>query len=267
MHQPGGAVNRRRNGLRKLVSLGACALVLAGSLPVVTRAQSVAWELVGVVRNFGGAAVPGATVEMGGAVSRTDAAGLFRISATRRDSVTITVRRIGFTPVTSVLRAADLMGDTLLVVMKEVAHTLDVVAVTARDRRSALGFGSFEERRARGLGVFVTREDITRRNSLRLSDVMRNRRGVQLVRLSNGSYGVRFVTSPARPGRARCIPALWLDGTRARDMEIDEIPATDVEAVELYQSLSSTPFQFSSGGSTSEWCGAIVVWTRVPGTP
>ncbi len=247
--------------------MATCALALVATVPTVTTAQAVAWELIGIVRNLDGSGLPGATVELGSASARTDAAGYFRITATRRDTLTLAIRRIGFKPLSTLLRATDLTGDTLLVVMNAVAQTLEAVAVTARDRRSALGFGSFEERRSRGLGVFVTRDEIARRNSLRLSDVLRNKRGVQLVRLGNGSFGLRFQSYPARPGRARCIPTLWLDGTRARDMEIDEIPANGVEAMELYRSLSTTPFQFSSGSSTSEWCGAIVIWTRVPGTP
>lgn len=263
MQEPGGALCV----LRRLVSFGTCALTLTAAHPCVSTAQSAAWEMVGIVRNLDGTGIPGATVEVGAASARTDATGFFRLQATRRDTLTIAVKRIGFRPVSSLLRASDLTGDTLLVVMNAVAQTLDAVAITARDRRSALGLGSFEERRSRGLGVFVARDEIAKRNTLRLSDVVRNRRGVQLVRLAGGSYGVRFVTAPGRPGRARCIPALWLDGTRARDMEIDEVPANTVEAMELYQSLSTTPFQFSSGGSTSEWCGAIVIWTRVPGTP
>lgn len=252
---------------REWLAIGTCALALAAALPAVSAAQTVPWELVGVVRNRDGSSLPGTTVEIAGASARTDATGLFRLMATRRDTLTVAVKRIGFKPLTTLLRAADLTGDTLLFVMNAVTQTLDAVAVTARDRRSALGFGSFEERRSRGLGVFVTRSDIAKRNTLRLSDVVRNKRGIQVVRLPNGSNGVRFVTSPGRPGRSRCVPALWLDGTRARDMEIDEVPANGVEAVELYQSLSTTPFQFSSGGSNSEWCGAIVIWTRVPGTP
>lgn len=263
MEEPEGALHV----LRVLAVIGTCALTLSAAFPAATSAQTVAWELVGIVRNVDGSALPGATVEIGNTNARTDAAGFFRLPATRRDSLTLAVRRIGFQPLSTVLRAADLTGDTLLVIMNAVTQTLDAVSVKARDRRSALGLGSFEERRSRGLGVFVTRGDITRRNTLRLSDVVRNKRGVQVVRLSNGAFGVRFVAYPGRPGRPRCVPALWLDGTRARDMEIDEVPANTVEAMELYQSLSTTPFQFSSGGSTSEWCGAVVIWTRVPGTP
>ena len=263
MREQGGALYV----LRRLVCIGTCALALTTAIPCVSLAQSASWEMVGFVRNFDGTAIPGATVLVGAASTRTDASGFFRLQATRRDTVTLAVKRIGFKPVSSLLRAPDLIGDTLLVMMNAVAQTLDAVAITARDRRSALGLGSFEERRSRGLGVFVTHDQISQRNTLRLSDVVRNKRGIQVVRLAGGSSGVRFVTSPGRPGRVRCIPALWLDGTRARDMEIDEVPANTVEAMELYQSLSTTPFQFSSGGSTSEWCGAIVIWTRVPGTP
>jgi hypothetical protein len=61
------------------------------------------------------------------------------------------------------------------------------------------------------------------------------------------------------------MPTIWLDGQRALGLELDDLSANDIEGMELYQSLSTTPPQFSHGGSTTP-CGTIVVWSRVPGT-
>jgi hypothetical protein len=240
------------------------ALLLLAGAPRASAAQGTPWELLGVVRNLGGAAIPGALVEIEGRTVRTDSLGRFRTIATRRDTLTITVRRLGFQPVSGILTAPELAGDTLLVLMDNSAQILDQVDVNARDLRSALGYGSFEDRRAQGLGIFVTREEIEKRNTLRLSDVMRTLRGVHLVRLSNGNYGVRFA---AFEGRQRsCAPEIWIDGQRARGMEIDEIPANTVEAIELYRTSATTPFQFTaSAATTSQRCGTVVIWSRVPG--
>lgn len=238
--------------------------ILAVATPSTGAAQTTPWELLGIVREIGGRAIEGATVEIHGRSARTDSLGLFRIRAHRRDSLTITVKRIGFAPSSGLLTAPELSGDTLLVLMDATAQMIESVLIKAPDLRSALGYGSFEDRRAQGLGVFVTREDIVKRNTSRLSDVMRTQRGVHLVRLSGGSYGVRFT---AFEGRTRsCAPEIWIDGQRARGMEIDEIPANTVEAIELYRSTATTPFQFTVGaGGISSRCGTIVIWSRVPG--
>jgi hypothetical protein len=117
----------------------------------------------------------------------------------------------------------------------------------------------FEERRAKGAGVYVTREEIAEHNTTLPSDVLRTKRGVRIVRY-RGSNVVRFSQFQSRPG---CQPALWVDGQRARGMEIDELSAGDIEGIELYDSFSITPFEFSRDATLP--CGTIVVWTRVPG--
>lgn len=243
----------------------AAALALAAP-PALGQAAPAPWEMIGVVRSTNGVVIPDAVIVLGAASTRTDSLGRFRIVALRRDTLTLSVRRLGFTPVNTLLSGPELRGDTLLVLLDASAQMLESVEVGATDLRSALGFGSFEDRRAAGLGVFVTREDIVKRNTLRLSDVMRGQRGVHLVRLSNGSYGVRFA---AFAGRERnCAPEIWIDGQRARGMEIDDIPANTVEAIELYRSTATTPFQFTAAaGTISTRCGTIVIWSRVPGTP
>jgi hypothetical protein len=65
--------------------------------------------------------------------------------------------------------------------------------------------------------------------------------------------------------RAGCAPNLWIDGQLALDMEIDDVPAGDVEAIELYENWTSTPVQFSKASNNIP-CGTIVLWTRVPGS-
>jgi hypothetical protein len=47
-------------------------------------------------------------------------------------------------------------------------------------------------------------------------------------------------------------------------LEMDDFPASDVEAMELYPGPATTPMQFSQG--TTLTCGAVVIWTRIPGT-
>jgi hypothetical protein len=57
-----------------------------------------------------------------------------------------------------------------------------------------------------------------------------------------------------------CVPLIWVDGQAAPGLEIDDILATDIHAIELYKGASTTPGQFVTNGSAQ--CGTVVVWTR-----
>lgn len=83
------------------------------------------------------------------------------------------------------------------------------------------------------------------------------------MRTPTGGYGVRFGLASGR--QRRCIPDLWIDGQRAHGMEIDDIPASTVEGIELYSSIATVPFQFSTSGAGTERCGTVVVWSRPQG--
>jgi hypothetical protein len=227
-------------------------------------AQPARRELVGIVRDTTGVAIEGATVDIQGATARTNAKGAFQLWTADIDTLTISVRRLGFNPVSAMVAARHRQWDTVVVEMEANPQILAALTVKGAATRRALGLRDFDERRAQGLGIFVTRAEITDRNVFRPSDVLRNKRGVHLVRLANGYYGVRFAAySSGR--RASCTPDIWIDGQMARGMEIDDVSATDIEGMELYESFSSVPFEFTPRSISAGHCGTIVVWTRVPG--
>ena len=240
-------------------TLLACAL--AGGILSEARAQPARRELVGRVRDSTGAPIEGATVETSGAATRTDVLGAFQLWTRGIDTATLTVRRFGYAPVRTLLAARGGAWDTVVVELNAIPRVLAPVDVKQSATRRALGLREFESRRAMGLGLFITRDEIAARNSMRPSDALRSVRGVNLVRLRNGSYGVRF--SQYMATRPACAPDLWIDGQLARGMEIDDLTANDIEAMELYESWATVPFQFSQGSAVP--CGTIVLWTRVPG--
>lgn len=225
--------------------------------------RAEARPLVGLVQRVDGTALVDVEVEGAGQRVRTDAEGRFRLRIVQRDTLTLLLRHLGYEPIAVTLRSNHLRGDTIVVRMEQTALALGEVRVRGADLRSPLGLGGFEERRARGLGTFVTREEIDRRQTNRLSDVLRGRRGLTLVRTPSGGYGVRFGVASGR--QRRCVPDLWIDGQRARGMELDDVPASTVEGIELYATIATVPFQFSSSGAGTERCGTIVLWSRPPG--
>ena len=217
-------------------------------------------QLVGVVRDGAGAALEGVSVAIAGAAVRTDVRGAFELFTGDIDTVTIAFRNVGFEPIDALLTARNRVWDTVLVQMEPTAQRLGNVKVTESRTRAALGLRDFEERRARGIGTFITREDIIERGASRLSDLLRTKRGVNVVRGK-----VRFVANTAGSRNSSCQPDIWLDGKRSRGMEVDEILPSTVEAMELYPYLSTIPAEFQPIGANTTPCGTIVIWTRIPG--
>lgn len=246
-----------------LMPLFVCYAVAAFSV-ASAQAPPARRELVGIVKDPAGVGIEGATVEIRGTATGTNEKGTFQLWTSDIDTVTISIRRLGYLPISAQLAARRGQWDTVVVEMERTSQRLSAVTVTGGVTRRALGIRDFEARRALGNGIFVTREEITARNTTRLSDVLQNKRGIRVVRLRNGVSGVRFASYAH--ARANCAPNVWVDGQWARDLEVDDLPATDVEAVEVYETSASVPFEFTPQGSAIP-CGTIVIWTRIPGTP
>lgn len=243
------------------------ALVVAGlAVPQRATAQGAPppdrRELVGYVRDPSGAPIDGARVSIPGDSAYSNEKGLFRLLTRHIDTVTISVRRLGFSPIEAQLTARNRQWDSVYVELEPTVQTLGGLKVTTSATTREQWLNDFEERRSRNLGVFVTRDEIAARNTSRLSDVLRDKRGIQVVHLSTGGSGVRFAMQRGPRGLA-CQPDIFLDGVRARGLELDDVQAQSVEAMELYDTFAAVPLQFSPQVNSVP-CGTIVVWTRSP---
>lgn len=140
---------------------------------------------------------------------------------------------------------------------------LGEVEVTAERDSRWLARGGFYERRARGLGTFLSRADLDARQPVVLSDALRTVPGVRI--LPDGlATSVTSSRGTHRPGA--CVMAVFVDGVFAAQPDLDAIPPETVEALEVYRGPSELPPQFNSA-SLDATCGAIVVWTRIDTAP
>lgn len=243
-----------RVSLRSFLLPGA--LACAALAPVAGHAQ--VQSMVGTVRDSVGRPVEDAELTVGNSFARTDSLGRYYIAFPRSDSVTVHVRRLGFERVTFTVSAAYVAQNSVEVRMRAVAHSLAAVEVATPELRSRTVMEGFDFRRARGVGVFLTKEQIESRGSQQLSNILRGERGLEFVRGRMGRTSLRFAQYRGR----NCEPQIWLDGRLTRNMEIDDFPASDLEGIELYDGPSSTPGEFIRGPFIS--CGTIVLWSRVP---
>lgn len=256
----------RRRSLAHAGSAVLALLLLAVASPA--RAQSdTLGTVAGVVRGPSGAAIVGAEVVLtpvraagteGTVFARrlfTDEEGRFRVSGLPNGRATLAVRRIGFRPTT---RELDVPAPALLAVaMEAVPQTM--TAVVVRDRRVKYeGWAArFYERRDRGMGRFVTKEDIERRNPIRTTDMLRSIPGLAVV---PGAF-----SSKIRLRGARCDPLVWIDGSAAISgyLDVDNFAPNSLEGIEVYSGVATVPAELR-GPRGEEACGVIALWSRMP---
>lgn len=220
-------------------------------------------SLAGVVRDTAGNPIADADVAIVALrqITKTEGDGSFRFRRVGVGLVEVTVRRLGFHPAGVAVEIERSATESLTVVMMMQPAQLEGVQVQERDLKRLMWIEDFYRRRVRGMGKYVTRDEIEARHASRLSDAMRDIPGVLFVRI-RGGHGIRFASSIGN--RRECVPQFFVDAVRMAGMEIDDIPPSEVEGIELYHGPSTTPLQFSQGSIAS--CGTVVIWTRAPGS-
>lgn len=134
------------------------------------------------------------------------------------------------------------------------AVPLPVIDVTVERRAAADGrLAGFHRRLRRGHGHFVTRQQIERRDPSRLSHMFRQLPGLTVVRQEFGGTVVS--------DRPDCRLEFFVDGVRSSFLRVDALRPGDVAGIEVYHGTSRVPPRFVR----RDYCGAVVVWTRVPG--
>lgn len=221
-------------------------------------------SLVGLVRDSSGHGIPGAEVRARGnvVVAITNDSGRFHVAQMPIGARGVFVRRLGFAPQRSPIQAsASSSIDSVVVVLVAVAHPLAAVAVVdPHDSLSRKVLAEFWDRRARGFGKFVTREEIERKGASRFVDVVRSVSSVSIMNYL-GRQEIRF-RGGAIGSTRDCPPQYWMDGIPLERGSAEEISPENVEAIELYASPATTPPQFNTRSTT---CGTVVVWSRLPG--
>lgn len=235
----------------------ALALVVAG-----TASAQGAFRAAGHVRDSLGTPIRGASVTTPDTRTETDSLGRFSLPLRRTDSTTVTIRRLGFASVTFTMATDSLALNDLDIQLEALVHALPEVGVRESRYGRVPTLESFATRRRdkAGFGFFLGREDIQQREGAPLSSLLAQANGVTIVRNRNGRNALRFARWGSK-GQS-CAPHTWLDGALVRDFEIDDVRASDIEAVELYPNAASAPPEFDTGSRFA--CGVVVLWTRRP---
>ena len=196
-------------------------------------------------------------VEVSSTLTNED--GRFQLSSRTSSGFYLYVEALGFLPrlegSLNLIEGDTVEVDFFLVPSPLLLDPLVVEAETQPRRLRMLGF--FERKRA-GLGGFIEREEIEKRDPRFLSDLFRMRPGFRVVYGAGGAVLVSRRTSTF--SNANCRPLIYLDGLPMVRGAIDDlIHPSLVEAIEIYSGISQLPAQYSGAESG---CGVVLVWTR-----
>jgi hypothetical protein len=251
----GMSVFRRltKRGAIALLSMGASGFTLDAQPAMLTGAS-----LHGLVRDQTGAPIGFALVTVADIRGVADSAGRFFLTNLAPGSTNVLVRRLGFSPKRVALTLVEGRSDSLTVTLA--SFPVELAGITTE--ASTMGrLAEFERHKVNGQGIYLDRAELEKRRTPRLSDVLRRVPGVRIVTDRTGRTLLRM--GRATSGRD-CPPEFWIDGVRAQFLGVDDVPVSDIEALEVYRGPSGLPPEFNSRFSNAQ-CGAIVIWTRIPG--
>lgn len=248
-------------------------LVLAGAGASGLRAQEVHGTLLAAET---GTMLPYGTVELldanlqAVATTYTDVLGRFALVAPGPGRYSLRGSHMTAQPL--IAGPLDLVADQVASVELALALQpieLDPLMVSVRPEYRQLVRKGFYERAKTGFGTFISPEQVEKWRPMRTTDLLRRIPGIRLE--VDPEQINRYVVTMTRAGMfsgqinsagggRRCLPRIVVDDVSLYDFNLDDLPAQDIFAVEVYRSPIEVPPQYAGAG---ENCGAIVVWTGI----
>lgn len=197
---------------------------------------------------------------------QTNSLGKFRFIDVPAGDYLLIVRRLGYRPVSSIIRVGERDTLRLAFELEKAIQSLD--AVTVVEERRSMRMLEFEQRRKQGWGYFITGEQIEKRNLPVAADYLRLAPSVQLAPTPDPTGIPRLIALSKREGGSilgeasgACAMQVVLDGvpmTRAFPLELLPTPK-DIAGIEVYDGAATVPLQFSG---PDRRCGMILIWTK-----
>jgi hypothetical protein len=236
---------------------------LALALPAGLLAQSSATVGGVLVHREQRTPVEGARIAVlgTGQTASTDAEGRFVLSGIPSGVRVLQARAIGYAVTSWLLELRDGQSFRDTFDLEPSVVTMDTVLVRA-EQTNWRSEDAFERRRRRGVGFFITREDILRQRPNSVADLMRGVPGLVTSCRGNNNCVIQMVERSTRP----CQPEFFLDGAPATNSTGPNFPLTtsSTRGVEVYRNQFEAPVEFQKMGMR---CGVIAIWTVDPGQP
>jgi hypothetical protein len=182
----------------------------------------------------------------------TDAAGRFVMEGVQPARYTLETGRIGYADLSQEVLVRGASPFEIRIRLAPEAVPLEGVVVTSA-RSPRLSAAGFYERQGRGVGEFLTYDQIRARGANRTADLLARFAGVRVITSGRGAEGIVTL-------RGGCRPDIVIDGLNlGPSVSPDEVVLpSDLEAVELYRGPGA-PVHY-----TRSSCGAVILWSADP---
>jgi carboxypeptidase family protein/TonB-dependent receptor-like protein len=233
--------------------------------PALAVAQSRTGVVVGSIRDSAGQRLDQTIVRLVGASDRvslvtSDDSGSYRLPGVAAGPAQLLARRIGYIPETLSVVIVDGGVQSVDFVLRAVPVELEGTVIQADPLRGKMG--PFNTRRARGVGSFLTRSDIEKRQASSVSELLRYIPGVGVMqRMAGEPQPVQMQRSISTSSQTKCAVSMYVDGQPYPNGSVDDFPPLSIEGIEVYRSASEIPADFRTRDSM---CGLIAIWTRDP---
>lgn len=227
---------------------------------VVASAQATG-RLRGRVVGPGGAPIAMASVAISGdsiATVRTGEDGAFTLEGVPRRSLQLIARSVGFVPQLADVQVTDADVELDAITLQRVPPELEAVIVEGRQVTAAQL--EFDVRRQRGMGSYITDEQMARlpmATVSAISSLLPRTRAVgsgskTMLMLQRQSFGGGQISTT-------CNPRFFVDGydNGYLDAEEQEWFVRQAKRMEVYTAQTAPPRYNDFGG-----CGVVIIWTR-----
>ncbi len=190
--------------------------------------------------------------------------GRFRILRVPAGQYLLIVRRLGFHPVSGVVQVA--ANDTLKLSyqLEPMPQTLGPVVIT--EERRSFRMMEFEYRRKLGIGEFMSQDEIEKRGSAQVTDILRTFPAIAVPDQSAGHGGTNDHYAMSRRGgtsfgSGSCVMAILVDGVAMpTPFNLDLLPpARDLAGIEVFADPAEIPMEYALYAGT---CGLVLMWTK-----
>jgi hypothetical protein len=206
----------------------------------------------------------------------TDSTGDFILRGIKPGAYVVTARKIGFGALATRVRFAATETVEADFLMTPGVQPLPEARVETKPK-PAPKLIEFEERRAQGVGRFLTQADFDRRASSYMSDILRQVPALDLIRDSRSGSAFFMAAGRGSMGSsmsmnqntiAPCFAAVVLDGifvyqghANEQPFNINSLAPNTIAGFEYYPSSASIPAKYN--GNLRNTCGLAVIWTRI----
>jgi len=266
----------------------ACVIAAVATLAAAASVRAQNGSLAGTVaRDSAGHMIGGVEIRLPqiNRIVTSNYLGEFGISAIPAGRYAVTLRAVGFTPVTDTIEIKANAVTEREFILAPVVVALDTVrTTTAGERRRSPGLAGMEERRRAGQGGYFVTENILRDSDARqMAGVISGRiPGVSQVFIGSAVYlasgrtvgdgGPVFRKKPAGSPN-QCFVTVYMDGVRIWNGPWDgpsdrqhppppdfgHMGVIEYGGIEYYPGGASLPMQFNTTGTG---CGTLLLWTR-----